>query len=486
MHPFVHRFTTENTRYVFDVHTGTIAAVSEAVFAIIERYSEAEEEQLLRQFSNRFRVDALQRAFASIRKARQQQGLFRADRPQHEIVAFDRDSLTEAANAELRVVTLGVTEACNLNCSYCVYSGQYPQRRNASGRHMSWKTAQRAIDYLKRHNRPELQSPVLGFYGGEPLLRFPFVKRATAYAQSILPRDRLGLTITTNGTVFTTEMLDFLETNQFSVLVSLDGPQQYHDRTRRTKDGTGSWRQVMRNLETIREHYPRLFRHRLSLAVTMTPQASYRELDGFFGDLGIPVRSGLLEMDSAEEYAEFGAVTDYEYVVQKWRRAALAGELADVRAHPQSVFVRELFNESLRKVHTRNQASVRPGQPARHGLCVPGAFKLFVGVDGTLYPCEKLEGYPAMIIGHLDRGGVLVDRVAALLDEFRNLDWIRCENCWISPFCTCCLLHTFSRGRISNEKLDALCNMWRQHYHQMLENYCTVLEENEQAFETVV
>lgn len=482
MYPFIHRFKTENNNYVYDVHTGEIIQVSEVIFEIIDSYNETEEELLIKKFSDRFEPMALKRAFVSIKRARESRNLFRSDRPRHEIIVFNQEALKESFNKDLQVLTLGITENCNLNCSYCVYSGRYKKRRIHSSRNMAFPTARKAVEYLKGHNRPQINPPGIGFYGGEPLLRFPFIKKVTEYAKKIFPQDMLGFTITTNGTILTNEMLDFFEKNAFYLLISLDGPQKYHDRERKFKNDKGSWNRVMKNLEKIKEEYPEIFRHRFMLSITISPPASYKELDDFFSKIGATQRIGLVEMTSAEDYEQFKCLTDYDYVLEKFKVSGILNQLVDKWNHPENLFVYNLFDEAIRKLHKRNDHPIRLDMPAKHGLCIPGGFKLFVGADGTLFPCEKLEGYPQMRIGHIDHG-IEAHRVQRLFDDFRNLDWKDCEDCWIVRFCPCCLLHPSSEGKFNNEKLKVMCKIWRNHYHRMIKTYCSILEKNENAFD---
>ena len=305
MYPFVHRFKTEDNYYVYDVHSAEIIQVDEAVFEIIESYSESEEELLINRFSDRFSIEVIQDAFSVIKQAGREHSLFSSRRPKHEIIVFDRETLTKSINSGLQVLTLGITENCNLDCCYCVYSGRYSERRVHSNRDMDFSTARKAVDYLKQHNRPEINPPGIGFYGGEPLLRFPFIKKVTEYARRIFPENMLGFTITTNGTIFTDEMLDFFEKNAFFVLVSLDGPRQYHDRSRKFKNNKGSWDCIMKNLEKIRKKYPGIFKRRLMLSTTIAPPASYKELDDFFSEFGVSQRIGLVEAASLKDCKQF-------------------------------------------------------------------------------------------------------------------------------------------------------------------------------------
>ncbi len=49
-------------------------------------------------------------------------------------------------NNNLSNIILQITQKCNLNCSYCIYSGNYHNRQHAN-KWMSVETAKKAIDY---------------------------------------------------------------------------------------------------------------------------------------------------------------------------------------------------------------------------------------------------------------------------------------------------------------------------------------------------
>ena len=313
-------------------------------------------------------------------------------------------------------------------------------------------------------------------------MRFPFIKKVTEYARRIFPENMLGFTITTNGTIFTDEMLDFFEKNAFFVLVSLDGPRQYHDRSRKFKNNKGSWDCIMKNLEKIRKKYPGIFKRRLMLSTTIAPPASYKELDDFFSEFGVSQRIGLVEAASLKDCKQFKDLYDYDYVLQKLEDLGVSGQLVTKWYYPGNMFVFNLFKDVIRRLHRRNDRFFSLDKPAKHGLCIPAGFKLFVSAQGALFACEKLEGYPEMKIGHIDRG-VDIEAVEGVFSSFRDLGWEECENCWISRFCPCCFLHPLSDGKFSKEKLRVLCEIWRDHYHRMIEVYCSILEKNESAFD---
>jgi uncharacterized protein len=137
----------------------------------------------------------------------------------------------------LTQLCLCLTEDCNLRCKYCIYSDNYAYTRGYSHRHMSFETAKKAIDLYfslieesKRYN--PWREPVIGFYGGEPLLNFGVLKSCVEYAEEEYGDFKLNYTTTTNATLLNKEKADFLMQHGFSIAVSLDGPEEEHDRNR--------------------------------------------------------------------------------------------------------------------------------------------------------------------------------------------------------------------------------------------------------------
>ena len=139
------------------------------------------------------------------------------------------------------VITLCLTHACNLRCAYC-----YAGRKRA--RHMTWPTARRAVEFAleqscitARLSGSEAKCQ-LGFFGGEPFLRWPLLRRATLYAEKESARRgvRLIKTVTTNMTLLDAPKVRWLRAHGFYVGLSIDGHAAMHDRLRVRPGGRGS------------------------------------------------------------------------------------------------------------------------------------------------------------------------------------------------------------------------------------------------------
>jgi len=65
--------------------------------------------------------------------------------------------------------------------------------------------------------------------------------------------------MTINGTLLNKEKIKFLVQNQFSILISIDGPKEIHDRYRVFKNGKGTFNCLIKNLRSMKSMYPEYY-----------------------------------------------------------------------------------------------------------------------------------------------------------------------------------------------------------------------------------
>ncbi len=142
---------------------------------------------------------------------------------------------------------------CNLDCQYCFFLSKEVLYPNSPFRMTD--------DLLKIYIRQMLDSqptPEVSFnwQGGEPtLMGLDFFKRSVEYAEKYKkPGQTLLYTIQTNGTKIDDEWASFFKQNNFLVGLSLDGPKELHDVYRVNKGGQGSFDQVLRGWEILKQH----------------------------------------------------------------------------------------------------------------------------------------------------------------------------------------------------------------------------------------
>jgi uncharacterized protein len=114
---------------------------------------------------------------------------------------------------------------------------------------MPLTTAQKIVDFSLAVT--PLQAGIrINLFGGEPLICFGLLSHVVDYMreqeQNLGRRASIG--VTTNGTLLTESMHDFVRIRNVDMCISVDGPQHIHDRNRVFSDGRGSFDVIMRNL----------------------------------------------------------------------------------------------------------------------------------------------------------------------------------------------------------------------------------------------
>ncbi|MCU0288054.1 MAG: radical SAM protein, partial [Acidobacteria bacterium] len=162
--------------------------------------------------------------------------------------------------ANTRQVTFEVVDYCNLDCAYCSYGKFYHLSTTRGNRQLNIGTAKTVLNYvLDLLNSPLNQSHqqvfYIGFYGGEPLLNFHFIREIVSYARQLeLVHNFFRFNMTTNG-ILLDKYMDFLVENDFNLLISLDG-DEYNNSYRVFKDGTPAYPKILKNIDALVAKYP--------------------------------------------------------------------------------------------------------------------------------------------------------------------------------------------------------------------------------------
>ncbi len=162
---------------------------------------------------------------------------------------------------DIKAMCLHICHDCNLKCKYCFASeGTYNTARD----YMSSEVARGAIDFLIENsgNRKSLE---VDFFGGEPLLNLDVVKDCVNYARQ---REKeagkeFSFTMTTNCILLDNDIAEYLDKEMDNIVLSIDGRQEVHDKTRITSCGGGSYEaaiegaKLMRKIREDRRYYVR-------------------------------------------------------------------------------------------------------------------------------------------------------------------------------------------------------------------------------------
>jgi uncharacterized protein len=326
----------------------------------------------------------------------------------------------------MATLVLNVTNKCNLSCTYCYEYGEdkLVDEATAGKALMDEKTARDSIDFLMRSSgdRPQVS---ITFFGGETLLNFDAIKTAVLYAEDQGAKNgkRVHYSLTTNATLLTDDIVDFLTTHRFGITVSIDGDKDEQDRHRSYKSGKGSYEVIEPRIKNLikqnKERNGRPIGARVTVTAGATPVVdTYRYLAGELGfdEVGFaPVTAGLGRDYALGEQGyerllhEFGVLGD-EYIA-----AAGRGE-----SHGFSN-----LGDLIRELHQ----GVNKAHPCGAGLGLVG-----VSTEGEIGLCHRFVESKSHSIGTVQTG----------LDEKARSEFLAqahidkktdCTQCFARPLC---------------------------------------------------
>jgi len=158
------------------------------------------------------------------------------------------------ASREFQVFAKPGGSVCNLDCHYCYYLKTEHLYPKGEPFHMPESLLE---EYIIQHIGASSGSVInFSWHGGEPTLLGLdyFCKIVELQRKHHLPNQRITNGIQTNGTLLNEDWCRFLAAEGFSVGLSLDGPQEMHDRHRVTKGQKPTHEQAMHGYELLREH----------------------------------------------------------------------------------------------------------------------------------------------------------------------------------------------------------------------------------------
>jgi sulfatase maturation enzyme AslB (radical SAM superfamily) len=282
---FVKYRTKSGNYYLFDANTNEIVRIAEIIYKILDDYQVLTTEELLRKYLP-IEDSAIRSAVANL-DLLQLRGIARRHTPQLPFragrVLYDEadQPLEQFLQHHRQMLTLELTQECNLRCMYCCFAGHYPNFRNHASKSISFDTAAKAVQDFVVHQSEECS---IGFYGGEALLEFDLLKRIVLFAEECASKNGKVAVfhLTTNGTLLSDEVIHFLVAHQFRVMISFDGSRESHDRYRvfpgnQFSGGkSGSYDVVVGGIERFAELYPN-YPYR-SIALTLTATSDFDEI----------------------------------------------------------------------------------------------------------------------------------------------------------------------------------------------------------------
>lgn len=389
-------------------------------------------------------------------------------------------------------IAFEVTENCNLECKYCTYGDFYDGNDTRTNNNLDNEAAKSLIKYIfdfcnSNYSSTSKNIITVSFYGGEPLLRFDFIKDLTLFANNLKSKKvSFQFSMTTNATLLKRH-IEFLIENKFRLLISLDGNEDNHS-YRIFKDGKNSFKSVYDNASFVKDNYPEYFQEYVSFNGVLHNKNSVVEINEFiknnFGKNPIISEistDGLKENRKTELLKLFKNKGEDLKQSEDYFRLLHEENLTGVPDFKEAMyFVYNLSNLvyfSYTELFLNQQKTLKPT-----GTCLPFARKIFVTAEGKILPCENVSHKFAF--GTVTKNGVDIDleklknTYNGYLSKMENL----CSRCYRVSNCSQCMFYL----NIEEENVKCYGFMGENEFSNYLSQIITYLENNPQVFSKII
>lgn len=412
LEPMIHKFKMKDKYFCLDVNSGIIHVIDELTDRVLDIYkgdNRADVHAALDATEEASELDELMDEIDELIKAEM---LYAPMSEEFKLVAAEKPIV--------KALCLNIAHDCNLACKYCFASqGDYGGVKREL---MSFDVAKRAVDFLISMSGPR-QHCEIDFFGGEPLLNWDVVKQTVEYVESIQAKYNkiFKLTLTTNGVLLTQDKIDYVNEHDMSLVLSIDGREEVHNRMRPSAGGTDTYKTVAKNLVNAvkqrdgREYYVRGTYTHNNLDFTKDVMA--------MSDLGFEHLSMEPVVGKEGEYVlrdEDLPILEKEYE-----------KLADLYLQRQ----KDGWGEKFNFFHFRMDLYRGPCMAKRLRGCGAGHEYMAVVPNGDIYPCHQFVGRDGYVLGNVFEGLKNFD----IPREFRNTHVFTkptCAACWAKFFCS--------------------------------------------------
>jgi uncharacterized protein len=455
----VHRFNGSNTQYAYLAASGGIISLdtlSALILARLERSTASRPSLISSLEAEGFRALDIAEGLDELCQLN----------AVHDGRLHSASSEPLPAEFPLQSMVLNVTNQCNLSCHYCYEFGEdkvaTPEGKK---KFMDWETAKTSVDYFFDESRGR-KSVHITFFGGETLMNFPLLRQVVDYARREADRRKVSIdfSLTTNATLLTPTIIEFLAENAIGVTVSIDGAKESQDAFRVFKNGRGSYDIIEPKIkELLAKHKTRP----IAARVTMTSHAmdvlgTYKHLKHTLGfhEVGFaPVTTSPNRLYSIAPAGMDSVLGQFQILAGEYLEHAKRGE-----HHGFSN-----VSDTLAELHQ----GVNKALPCGAGLGLVG-----VGPSGDIAPCHRFVDSDAHNLGHVSTG-IDREKQAAFLKRGNIDSKYDCHTCWARPLCAGgCHHEAFVRYGDTGHANLHYCDWIRAWTDTCLQIYGTIAELN--------
>jgi len=294
---------------------------------------------------------------------------------------------------QIHVINIIPTQDCNFRCVYC-----YETHKKVV---MDDVTAAKIVKYIDSI-APTARILRVTWFGGEPLLEFNRIVALTEQFKRICADNgcKYHAQITTNGYLLTDDVIGkFKELSIEKAQITLDGPEEYHNRKRPLANGQGTYKVIKENIIKL------------------------LDIDK---DITVALRVNIDE----ENFEHIEELLD---IIPEDKRNRIELMLSNLFQNKDKLSLYNIYRNAIEKGY---DYVYRENSYFTCHVCYKNGFS--IGPDGTVFPCTHAEE-EGFTFGYINDEGKFIIRNTDFYYKIKTVTALKnesCKQCPQLPICT--------------------------------------------------
>lgn len=365
---------------------------------------------------------------------------------------------------KVSMFTIEMTQQCNLRCKYCIYSGDYDNRRSHKELALSDAAILQLINFIASHADKSAPVITVCFYGGESLLQLKKIQKIISELDSL--NYSFEFSISTNGVLLIDETIDWIcSVPNLKVTITIDGDKLIHDTNRVFPSGKGSFDIVMKNLKRFKDTHPQEYDTRVQFLSTVDSILRLHDLSNFWEQNPILSDHRPVHISSIIPNFSKGKALDKTSLLKN--QLVIYEEALSLYLKGEENILTDELKRLIGIIEHREFFELPKQQ--RFITCCHNPYSCFITSSGQLYICEKFN--EDFSVGTLKKG-FDENALMRINQTFTKRKNSHCSKCWAKRLCRICatnLNHTTT-------EFEWFCNRERQKIQLALKYYCEIQE----------
>jgi uncharacterized protein len=252
-------------------------------------------------------------------------------------------------------------------------------------------------------------------------------------------------TIATNGTLIDKEMIEFFKRHNFSVTISLDGPQHINDKQRQFPSGKGTYDVVKEKIDLLRR-----------AGVEIGIEAVFTDNHRNCKETIESTYEFLLKLGAQDIYLTpaIGGSPD-----ESLEGSLLADLEQSYTASTERIMDSWLTDTPIRIAHCLDILHTLISQIGKTHFCGAGYGVITVDCSGKVFPCYTLISDSLYMGSVYDKEfpGEDFRRVTALMRQTSKDSFPKCVKCWAKKLCSPCYGDAFAACGTLSAPRESIC-----------------------------